>query len=774
MPDEHSAEDRDFFTIGLTMAGAVSAGAYTAGVIDVLFRALDEHNARAEERRKAEAAGQAPPDSDAPRHKVVLKAMSGASAGGVSIGLGAVSLIRRNEAGRLGRPISTPGAGMADRTEPPYAYSYVLDTVHDVWVEKLDLWHNQKRGFLTTGDLEDRRTARSVLNSWHLDDEGQQAMTGIGWPDGARPYDFMADQLELFLTTTNLMGVPYAVEFTGQRETPGARRAGTAHTMAQHSVARHFRLEGLGSARVPSAWLEAWRDYGIMMKMPAPGSQIDFSEPVADPDGRISLPTPWAAFRQASIATGAFPGGFSARLLRAQVKDYGISIKAGEQLEPIQGGAWLIEEKPDEVARSRAFGGIFEDEQWEHEVPYIAVDGGVANNEPFEFARFTLRKPAPAGATPYLERNPRDLRHADRAVIMIDPFPEGPEFAVPDIAGDEAHEMGLVTNLLRLPSALINQARFKPSALLLAKSESVASRFLIAPSRDVVDAEQAETRLTGSAAIASGALGGFLGFFDRDFRAHDFMLGQHNCHSFLDKHFVLDPENPVLRLSAVEREAWSRRVRKEGLKGVPVLRPLGDADRPAGGWPEQRLPFPQPRWPRMRLEKLKTIQREGVNRLGAVADSLIRDKSPERAIRLAISLLWQRLKLHLKDRLTRIVLAEMILRDQIDAFAHLDRDGRVVLATLARIGSDGATARQIAERIEGQNAKCAKMTNGASPPAIGEAGVQRILDAETVRGRKDEDRAVLWQPRDGKGPYALSLNRPWMIGRARHWIGSFF
>ena len=47
MPDEVSARDCEYFTIGLTMAGAVSAGAYTAGVIDVLFRSLDEHNARA-------------------------------------------------------------------------------------------------------------------------------------------------------------------------------------------------------------------------------------------------------------------------------------------------------------------------------------------------------------------------------------------------------------------------------------------------------------------------------------------------------------------------------------------------------------------------------------------------------------------------------------------------------------------------------------------------------------------------------------------------------
>ena len=69
------------FTIGITMAGAVSAGAYTAGVLDYLFRALDHHAARL-------AAG----GPGAPQHRVVLKVMSGASAGGVCSGLAIAAL----------------------------------------------------------------------------------------------------------------------------------------------------------------------------------------------------------------------------------------------------------------------------------------------------------------------------------------------------------------------------------------------------------------------------------------------------------------------------------------------------------------------------------------------------------------------------------------------------------------------------------------------------------------------------------------------------------
>ncbi len=54
------------FLLGVTMAGAVSAGAYTAGVLDFLLRALDAHNDRCDPNASLD-------DMDVPRHRVVLK-----------------------------------------------------------------------------------------------------------------------------------------------------------------------------------------------------------------------------------------------------------------------------------------------------------------------------------------------------------------------------------------------------------------------------------------------------------------------------------------------------------------------------------------------------------------------------------------------------------------------------------------------------------------------------------------------------------------------------
>ena len=45
--------------------------------------------------------------------------------------------------------------------------------------------------------------------------------------------------------------------------------------------------------------------------------------------------------------------------------------------------------------------------------------------------------------------------------------------------------------------------------------------------------------------IACGLLGGFGGFLDEKFRAHDFQLGRRNCQAFLRRTFGLPVQNPI-------------------------------------------------------------------------------------------------------------------------------------------------------------------------------------------------------------------------------------
>ena len=84
------------FEIGLAMAGAISAGAYSAGVIDFLFQALD-----AWEKAKREA-----PDT-VPNHSVCLRAAAGASAGSITAALAVVTVA----GGLQRREFAVPQAG---------------------------------------------------------------------------------------------------------------------------------------------------------------------------------------------------------------------------------------------------------------------------------------------------------------------------------------------------------------------------------------------------------------------------------------------------------------------------------------------------------------------------------------------------------------------------------------------------------------------------------------------------------------------------------------
>ena len=68
------------FQLGVTMAGAISAGAYSGGVFDMLFEVLEAW-------QQAKDAGE-----DVPTHDVVVPVISGASAGSITGAIGLVAL----------------------------------------------------------------------------------------------------------------------------------------------------------------------------------------------------------------------------------------------------------------------------------------------------------------------------------------------------------------------------------------------------------------------------------------------------------------------------------------------------------------------------------------------------------------------------------------------------------------------------------------------------------------------------------------------------------
>ncbi len=417
------------FDLGLTMAGAISAGAYTGGVLDFLIQALDSYY-------EAKLTG----DWAGLDHDINLRVFSGASAGAMTSAIAAIQLASDTE------PV-------LDVNNPPAAEK---NRLFDAWVEKIDI-----DPLLDDQDLRGERAAvRSVLDSTRLE---QISLESLKTHVSTQRRPWVSDNLGLYLTVTNLRGVPHAFELYSDKA--------SLYGMSKHKDVMRFTVSGG----------EAADDFIAL-------------DPSNAPNGN------WPQLATAALASGAFPVGLRAQTLERDYRDY-------------YGQPRLRDPAP-------AFGN--------QKQPYsfLCVDGGLMDNEPLELARRHLAQ-ASGG------QNPRDGHKANRAVVMIDPFPNLVEFDTDYHADDR-----LLRILQPIFGALVNQARFKPEELDLAEDDEIHSRYVISPSRYVGE-QQVEP------AIASAVLGGFGGFLHKSFRQHDFHLGRMNCQRFLERHFTLPASNPL-------------------------------------------------------------------------------------------------------------------------------------------------------------------------------------------------------------------------------------
>src|SRR5215208_6468063 len=139
------ADNKNVYEIGLAMAGAISAGAYSAGVVDFLFQALHDW----------ELAKRDDPDN-VPNHSVCIRAAAGASAGSITAALAAVTV-----AGGL-RPEK-----VADPQKDRQPYRCVLPALYQAWVTMPDMaaQHPDTPDLLSTNDLKDGVSPQSILNA---------------------------------------------------------------------------------------------------------------------------------------------------------------------------------------------------------------------------------------------------------------------------------------------------------------------------------------------------------------------------------------------------------------------------------------------------------------------------------------------------------------------------------------------------------------------------------------------------------------------------------
>jgi hypothetical protein len=490
--------------IGLVMAGAVSAGAYTAGVVDLLVEAMDAWQA-------AVQAG----DPRAPAHRLRLTALTGASGGAMNAAILAAIL-----AGRRHRPLADsadPGPRVDD------------NALFESWVNRIDIDRLLDTDDLTGGE----GRLVSLLNGTVLE---TIAATAIPDGCGGDPRPWAGEGARLALTVTNLRGVPYNLGFDPSR--PG-RDPHPGHGMRRHADALRFALGQPPAMSSDGAVALGW-------------------------DGGCS--GGWAALRGAALASGAFPLLLPAHELRRDPRDY------DRQLWPVPAGSG---DRPDLAClKYQPIPAHWGGDGAPASFDFVAVDGGMLDNEPFTLGRELL-----VGVPPLMPAAPV----AGRSLLTIDPFPD-----VIGFRADEPQPEGLLDLALGLLAAMKNQTRFKPDELVTGPEDRFARRLLLAPSRRIADASTDHP-------LAGGAVHGFAGFLDRSFRLHDFRLGRLNAQRFCARHFRLPQSHPLFaRWASAQRDAW---LDEQGR--LPILPLFGSAARAQ----------PMPDWPRLAPERLAQLRR---------------------------------------------------------------------------------------------------------------------------------------------------------------------
>jgi hypothetical protein len=701
------------FQVGLAISGAVSAGAYAAGVLDFLIQALDEW----------ERARDAPSGVTVPDHRVGLKVMSGASAGAITAGIGAIALADAD---------STPG----HYDGPGFTYHYYLPRLYEAWVVKPTLVADNKEDpdFLSLTDLDNPLTGPndfSRTSGIELPDQGGAvavtsllnadlldviAKAAIDVKRVRQPRAYVSKTLHIYLTLTNLRGIPYEIPFRG----------GPYH-MISHGDRVHYALNGLGTwdevsafgtsdkpRTLEAAWLPArdvrWRDYSIC-----------------------------------AIASGAFPVGLAPRLIGATLGDNKITNEYDGRLFPIEE---IVVNK--DICANFSQTVLSEMPFW-----FTCADGGIIDNDPFEYARFSLKDDKM-----FDQRIPSKLDVVDRAVIMISAFPE--EKPIRQLGEPRSDIVSIFSSLM---PALINQARFKPDELVLAADETNGSRYLIGPQRTIGKKQERY-------GLASGLLGGFGGFVARSFRDHDFQLGRRNCQQFLRTTFGLPETNPVVRswaASVDRRQAAMPRADHE-LAQFGLVPLLGSAAA------EVELPP----WPRISQADFDKLQDRIAKRFDRVVPVLISENIGGVfgfLLRFVLLPGIKNIPGLIRARALRFVrltvLADLVRRDQIQgwnlpAAIALDADDvRLVLGELLNPSFDErnvagiVTALQVATATDPDPAKvdpdAANPAKVIPNPAMVEAALQALKQAD---GKPFQVWEAPWKDKAGGKVYTLVSRKP--------------
>jgi hypothetical protein len=455
------------FEIGLVLGGTGSASCYTGGVLDFLIEALDQWEAAKQQDLKDH------PDAPrVPHHKVLIRVVTGTSGGGLNAAIIARALRYRFPHIRL-------ESSAADCAKNPFYKTFVTASSVDRLFDSSDVQAS------STG-------IKSMMCAKSLHELMAEGLSFAADPAPQRPW--VHSPLTLVLTFTNLSGIPYRQEFSGQANRP------------------EYFINHADFVRV-----------GVDVPNGLPGAVYRSS-----PDTFMvgDQAAEWSTLCQYAMGTAAFPFGFPAVQINRPAGDYRFryvipATRTQENTTGFQAGdaqpIWL---KPDWsllLPEGGTADAIYS---------FVTVDGGCVNLMPFGLADDVL-----SGISPTPSVSSAAMR---RALILVDPFTERPK-----LAANLSTDLGGI--VFPLFNCLMESNRYATADLSAFNDKTNYSRFLIS----AVGKDSDHRPLAGGDALATSGMGAFLGFMSEAYRRHDYLLGRRNCQKFLKSWFAL-PADAVL------------------------------------------------------------------------------------------------------------------------------------------------------------------------------------------------------------------------------------
>lgn len=476
------------FELGLVLGGTVSAGAYTAGALDLLVQALDAFHAQA-----------------APPHQVKLRLAAGSSGGAVSSAILGISLNRAfDHVADLQANLNAEGAGPAN------------NMLWNIWVNALS--------FLPMLDTDDLNTAiqdfpqppdpwappvqhvPALLNGKVIN-QAVKTVVDYATEAGTVSRPWAASPFRIATTVCNLRGMPHQVA-----NVP-SEGVFTGSAYVEHDDFAWFVVPNvLGTAdgdptqALPNEfWLSANPQAGQTVSYQTLGdyARASGAMPVGLPSRPLSRPAEHYLYRP-----------------YARINDQG-AVELGW---PSPNWAQL----PDVMA-----GGPYS---------FTGVDGGTLNNDPVKIAHDAL---SGIGV-----QNPRPPDLADRALLLIDPLADQPSAVNPVGLSVVAAVGGVINTFISGARYLTSDLELFQDKDVFSRFQLVPTRLGL--DGKAIPGDGAATDANGNPVVGEAALAGtdlfaLGGWCARPFRVHDFLLGRLNMATYLRRELILRADNDLFK-----------------------------------------------------------------------------------------------------------------------------------------------------------------------------------------------------------------------------------